>query len=69
MKKWQYKVVPWRKMFGNSSNHDIEVSVEEGKNKAEQSVKQMEKGLGKLGGNGWEFVGSYHDFALFKKEK
>lgn len=56
-------------MFGDSSNHNIDVSAEEGKNKAEQAAKGMEKALGKLGGDGWELVASYRDFAVFKKEK
>ncbi|WP_462137258.1 hypothetical protein [Candidatus Mycalebacterium sp.] len=69
MKKWQYKVVPWRNMFGDSSDHDINVSVEKGKDKAGKGAKEMEKALGKLGTDGWELVASYRDFALFKKEK
>ncbi|QMU56437.1 MAG: hypothetical protein GKS04_04675 [Candidatus Mycalebacterium zealandia] len=69
MKKWQYKVVPWRSMSADSSNHDIDVSVEKGKDKSGKAAKEMEKVLGKLGGEGWELVASYRDFGIFKKEK
>ncbi len=69
MKKWQYKIVPLQSMVETQSNHDIEVSVEEGKSRKEGSRKKMETALNKLGGQGWEMVGSFRDFVLLKKEK
>ena len=69
MKKWEYKIVPLKKMVEDSSNHDIDVSVEKGKQKAEKSRTGMENTLNKLGDEGWELVVSYRDFAVLKKRK
>ncbi len=69
MKKWQYKIVPFKSLVENSSDHNIDVSVEEAKNKVDKSRIDMENAFNKLGNEGWELVGAFRDFALLKKEK
>ncbi len=61
--------MPLRSLVKDSSNHDIDVSFEEGKARAEESRNKMEKELNKLGEGGWELVCSYGEFVLLKKEK
>jgi len=68
MKKWEYKIVPLRSMVKDASNHNIDVSVENKKATTEKLQSTMEGTLNKLGGEGWELVGSYKEFLLLKKE-
>jgi len=69
MKKWQYKVALLKSLTGDPSDHNIDVSVEEGKSRMESARGGMENALNKLGEQGWELVGSFREFALLKKPR
>ncbi len=69
MRKWQYKIVPLKSIFENSSDHNIDVSIEEGKTKSEKTRSGMEKKLNELGNEGWELTCAFGEFVLLKKEE
>lgn len=69
MKKWKYKVVPFKSSAEDTSNHNIDLSAEEGKKRKEKSRSDTEDALNELGEQGWELIGSFKEFALLKKPK